>query len=129
MIQIGYLEQFKGARTVLIAATTESFTHVYHVLTAPLAVPTDILAALLQLGRATRLVNIEHLAFIPHSATTRLHIDGRRVTWEFTDEYRERLLGLLDALNRSDRPAHQFLHTGTSDAQFVLSKGEYIDPL
>lgn len=129
MIQIGCLEHFKGARTLLIAATRDSFQHVYDVLAAHFEAPVDVLAALRRLDGTTRLLNIERLDFIPHASTTHLRMSGRHVTWQFTDLYCERLKGLLDALKASDLPAHQYLDTGSADAQFLISKDEYVEPL
>jgi hypothetical protein len=129
MIQVGYFQGFKGAPTVLIAASVDDFCHVYDVFAADFDRSVDVLAELRRINPDTRAVNISRLEFLPHASGTKLHVNGSDVTWSFDDGYRERLKGLVLALRESQLPAHQYLDTGSAATQFIVSKGEYIHPL
>lgn len=125
MIQIGYFSEFKGMPTVLIAASEEDFDYVYDAFLADAEAPVDLVALLRRTASTIHTANLSSFVVVSRGSEARLTMRGRKVQWSCPDSYRPRLKGLLDALKESSAPAHQYLETGTTGKQLVVSRGEY----
>lgn len=124
MLRIGYFNEFKGQKTLLLAGsqvdimTLQQFFRSWSGATANL---------IEYLGEAAAIYvgGITELVLQRAEQDSRAEYHRNQVIWHISSEWQERIIGLLSGLCESKHSSHQYLDSGCEDIQILCSKDEY----
>lgn len=124
MLQIGYFNEFKEQKTLLLAGSQVDIMTLQQFFRSWFGATIELVE---YLGRATSIhvIGLAKLVLQREGEDSRAERCHNQVIWRISSEWQVRIVGLLEGLCKSENPSHQYLDSGGEGIQIICSKDEY----